>query len=330
MLQEPTFLRILNDHPGEPVLVDVGASGGAPKEWLPLASRSWYIAFDPDQREMTEVTTDGTFKRKTVVNEAITHDPSNREVRFNLTRSPFCSSILTPDHELVANFFGGEKFDVLDETVVKASTLNEVMQRIGCTKIDWLKLDTQGTDRRIYDSLSETLRHGLLAVDLEPGLRGAYLEEDLFGDVHKSMLRDGFWLSKMETKGFVRMRQTTLDHLSKNEPDLDQKYVEKAVRRTPGWTELRYLRSIGSLKASGASKRDIVLLWAIATMDEQYGFGLDLASHWEASYGLDATCKSMRQGSLEQIKAQHARMNADAQRSRLKGRIKNVMRRFIP
>ena len=97
------------------------------------------------------------------------------------------------------------------------------------------------------------------------------------------MLRDGFWLSHMETKGFVRMRPATLGRPSRErQPDIDRAFVERAVRRTPGWTELRYLRSIESLQATGGGRREFALLWVIATLDAQHGFALDVAAHWEA------------------------------------------------
>jgi FkbM family methyltransferase len=324
-----TINRVLEQWAGEPVLMDVGASGEAPAMWALLAPRSYYIAFDPDQREMAHATGEGPFKRKTVVNEAITADAGSSEVKFFLTRSPFCSSTLHPDHALVANFFGAERFDVVSETTARAATLNDVLGRLNVERLDWLKVDTQGTDRRIWDSLSDALRSKVLAVDLEPGLRGAYQGEDLFGDVHNSMRRDGFWLSHMQTKGFVRMRQGTLDELTKREPKMDRAFIERAVRRTPGWTELRYLRSIESLQASGGTQRDFALLWVIATIDNQHGFALDIAAHWEKQFGADATSNLMRDHSTGRIRAAYEKAQQSAQRG-LRKRLRSVVRRLIP
>src|SRR5687767_1359182 len=108
--------RTLDRWAGEPVLMDVGASGAAPESWLPLAGRSWYIAFDPDRREMAHAAAEGgPFKRKTTVHKAITADPGATSVRFHLTRSPFCSSTLVPDRALVNNYFRAERFDIVEE-----------------------------------------------------------------------------------------------------------------------------------------------------------------------------------------------------------------------
>jgi hypothetical protein len=204
-----------------------------------------------------------------------------------------------------------------------------VLARLNVGRLDWLKLDTQGTDRRIWESLSDALRRSVLAVDLEPGLRGAYQNEDLFGDVHRSMLRDGFWLSHMQTKGFVRMRQGTLDELTKRHGDMDRAYVERAVRRTPGWTELRYLRSIESLQAAGGTQREFALLWVIATIDAQHGFALDLAAHWDKQFGADETSKMMREHSIARVRGAYATAQQSAKRG-LRKRLRSVVRRLIP
>lgn len=321
--------RILDQWAGEPVLVDVGASGAAPEVWLPLAGHSHYVAFDPDQREMAHASGEGPFKRKTVVNEAITADAGASEVRFNLTRSPFCSSTLTPDRTLVGNFFKAERFEVISEATARAATLDSVLGRLGVMRLDWLKLDTQGTDKRIYDSISDPLKRTMLAADLEPGLRGAYVGEDLMGDVHETLQRDGFWLSRCDVKGLARMRQSSLDDLTVSHPDMDQAYVERVLRKTPGWTELRYIRSIESTLQVGGGKRELALLWAIATIDEQHGFALDVVGQWDRQFSSDETSRTMRDESVARIRAAHALARQSARRG-LRKRLKAVVRRLIP
>src|SRR5258706_144731 len=72
-------------------------------------------------------------------------------------------------------------------------TLTAAAGRLGLGRIDWLEVDSQGTALRIINSLRDDLRGRLLAVDTEPGLRGAYVGEDLFSDVHGDLVRQGFW-----------------------------------------------------------------------------------------------------------------------------------------
>jgi hypothetical protein len=343
-MRDSVFDRVLDRWGGEVVLMDVGAAGAPPAAWLPLAKHSHYVALDPDTREMGHVAGvdvesgtggGGPFKRTSVVHEAVTPDGRSSAVHFYLTRFPFCSSTLRPDPAVVANFFNADRFEILREVNAHAVTLAAVLARLNLDRIAWLKLDTQGTDRRIYESLAEPVRRRLLAVDLEPGLRGAYAGEDLFGDVHAALVRDGFWLSDMRVRGMVRMRQSTLEELHARHGDIDRGYVQRALKHTPGWAELRYLRSIETLDASpsdddaGARRRDLALLWAIATIDGQHGFALDVAAHWEQRFGADETAAMMRDESVARIRAAHALMPRTLWR-RWHFRARELVHRYLP
>src|SRR5215216_3634807 len=83
-------------HEVEPVLVDIGASGGTPRIWQPIRKHSAYIGFDPDSREIRKIEHD-QFKSAVIIKEVVTADASETEAHFFLTRSPYCSSTLRPN-----------------------------------------------------------------------------------------------------------------------------------------------------------------------------------------------------------------------------------------
>jgi len=293
----------------EPILVDVGASGGTPRIWQPIRQHSTYIGFDGDERELPTSPDQERqhpqakeFRHARFVHEVITADPGGGgSVRFYLTHSPYCSSTLRPNPTITDNFLSAESFVIEAEEQVRASTLDEVMHRLNLDRIDWMKIDTQGTDLRIFASLDQTIRDRMLAIDVEPGLRGAYMGEDLFCDIHQRFMAEGFWLSNLRVCGLVRMRKTTLDELHQSDPTLDGEVISKALRTTPGWTECRYLRSLESLAKVGGTKRDYVALWVFAAIDKQWGFGLDLALEYTRLFGADDSQKAMKTESLAQI-----------------------------
>jgi hypothetical protein len=298
---DEALARFLDQHALRPILVDVGASGASPGVWQPLAKHAIHVGFDPDSREMRE---QSQWYQSSVVPEAVTSDPNAADVRFHLTRSPYCSSTLTPDAALVANFFEAERFDVLQDTTAPATTLDKATAKLSLDRIDWLKLDTQGTDLRIYNSLSPQLRDTLLAVDLEPGLRGAYIGEDLFGEIHRQLRDDGFWLSNLRLDGLVRMRSATLSSVQKGAPDLVRTEIERAVRKVPGWVEVRYLRSLEWMTAHAASdRRAHQLLWLFAMADAQFGFALDVWMQYEQTFGTDGASVAMRDEPVRRIRA---------------------------
>ena len=292
--------RLLSDLDIHPVLVDIGASGAPPAIWDSIASHSTYVGFDPDLREIHEVP-DSRFHRAVIVNEAITSS-TDKEVRFYLTKSPYCSSTLRPDTEALADYIFSDLFTVERETAVRATTLNEVLERLSLPRIDWFKTDSQGTDLRLFTSLRDDISSRVLAIDIEPGLIDAYVGEDLFADAHKALTERGFWLSNMNVCGTVRMKSATLQELNATNAQIDQPLIERLVRQTPCWVEARYFRTSKSLLQTGAGKEDFALLWVFALIDEQTGFALDLALEYERVFGRDGIAQLMRNEPLRRIR----------------------------
>jgi FkbM family methyltransferase len=283
---------------GPLVLVDVGASGGPPRIWHRLAKHAVFVGFDPDAREINESHAGG-FARAVYVNKAVT-GTSTGSVRFYLTRSPYCSSTLKPDTRVTESFLSADSFLIEGERTMPAVTVADALASLGHAHVDWLKLDTQGTDLSIFRSIPDQMRDGILAADLEPGLRGAYVGEELFSEVHRVMLREGFWLSRMDVLGLPRMRKSTLDRLTAA-GHLTEGMVEQTVRKTPGWVECRYLRTIESLAEREAPQRAYALLWSFAFIDQQWGFCSDIAGEFAARFPGSTLALILEEAPLEAI-----------------------------
>jgi FkbM family methyltransferase len=291
-MKEQAFNQLLSKLEIHPVLIDVGSSGATPEVWEGIARHSVYVGFDPDLREIYE-TSEGHFHQSVTINEAITSDPARAEVLLYLTRFAYCSSTLRPDLESLSNFLFADLFAVEREERVRAATLDSVMRRLSLSRIDWLKLDTQGTDLRIYKSLAEEVRARVLAVDIEPGLIDAYLGEDLFVDAHRELVREGFWLSNLNVGGAVRMRAATLAEVTKSRPEINRAFVESHLKKSPGWCEARYFRTVSHLGEQARDPHAYVLLWVFALLDDQLGFALDLAVEYEKLFAADEVSRLM-------------------------------------
>ena len=302
----------------QPVLVDVGASGAPPLQWEPMAHHSVYVGFDPDRRELHDVPK-GTYARSIVVNEAVTSLPEQNDVQFYLTHSPYCSSTLPPDTESLAHYFFSDLFAVKGDISVRASSLNAIIDRFGLKCVDWLKIDSQGTDLRLFQSLRDDLRNRVLAVDIEPGLIDAYRGEDLFVDANRELLRQGFWLSSLDVKGSVRMKRTTFNNMASSHPGLEDAHIYSSVRQSPAWCEARYLRTLESLRTRDADARDYVLLWVFAVIERQWGYALDIAYDYEQRYGHDAISAKLLEVPMERILA----INSS-------DKMRNIAKRIIP
>ncbi|MFB8790198.1 MAG: hypothetical protein U7123_15425 [Potamolinea sp.] len=269
-----------------PVLIDVGASGTTPKIWNSIAQHSIYVGFDPDLREIQEFSGE-LFHRSVLVNEAITSEEESSEILFYLTKFPYSSSVLKPDTKSLEYFIFSDSFIVERETKVRATTLNSIRARLGLTGVDWLKTDSQGTDLRIFNSLSNDLRSQVLAVDIEPGLIDAYLGEDLFIDAQKSLVKQGFWLSSLNICGEVRLKKSTINKLETIDNEVNLELINSYHKKSPGWCEARYLRTIDWLAQGNFSKREYILLGVFSLLDSQLGFAIELAFEYDRIFGRD-------------------------------------------
>ncbi|MFA6224306.1 MAG: hypothetical protein WC647_18555 [Desulfomonilaceae bacterium] len=312
----------------EPVLIDIGASGQPPELWEAIASQSLYIGFDPDLREMRDIP-GGKFARTIILNEAVTSNPEQTETKFYLTQSPHCSSTLPPDNESLANYLFSDLFAVQKEVSVNASSLNAAIDRLGLKGVDWFKTDSQGTDLRLFQSLDDNLRNRVLAIDIEPGLIDAYQGEDLFIDAHRALLGQGFWLSKLDVKGTVRLKRTTFQAVVKRHPKFTDTLVYSSVQASPGWCEASYLRTLASIQERDAQSRDYTLLWVFAMIEKQWGYGLDIALAYDAQFGPDDISKQMSEFPLKQIYRNNRNFRTLAKRL-LPEPVKKLLRKLIP
>ena len=311
-----------------PVLVDVGASGATPAVWDPIARQSIYVGFDPDSRDLREIR-DGRFHRATIVNEAVTVEPGDGTAKFFLTHSPYCSSTLPPDANGLSGYIFSDLFAVEREVEVRATTLNAVFKRLKLPGIDWLKLDTQGTDLRLYQSLADELRARVLAVDVEPGLIDAYEGEDLFVQAHTALVREGFWLSNLLVQGPPRLSRGALAEALARRPELDEATLANTLKPAPGWCEARYLRSLESLAQHGAGERDYLLLWAFALLDGHSAFAFEAGLVFGRRYSRDAHAASLAAEALRLLPVKPRPGKTARLKALIPGPIKRAVKRVL-
>jgi hypothetical protein len=255
-----------------PVLIDIGASGGIHPKWKTIAKYACCVAFDADEREFQiseEINKD--YKKLIHINRIVTALPSGN-VPFYLTQSPFCSSLLEPDEEKLRPWLFKSLFEVKKITSLPAVTLAETLQSAAITYVDWFKVDTQGTDLRLYKSLPQKIRETILLAEFEPGILDAYKGEDKLYSVMEEMQTQGFWLSSMNIKGTQRLQNSY-------SAQIGNFLSERIIKTSPGWAELTYFRKPGNL-----SFRSLLLMIIFALLERQYGFALELADYGKQQF----------------------------------------------
>jgi hypothetical protein len=214
-------------------------------------------------------------------------DPGRETARFFLTRNPTASSTLRPLADEVAPYLHAYRYEVVDEAEVPATTLGAALASVGLDRVDWVKLDTQGTDLRLLDGLDEPLFATLMAVDAEPGFDQHYETEDTFGELHRSLVERGFWLADLELTRAVRLRRETFDAALGARTKLGRMGYEFALKTSPTAAGPRYLRTLASLDKAGAERVDYLRLWACAFFSGNHPYALDVAVECRERHGDD-------------------------------------------
>lgn len=283
------------------VLVDVGASGKPPSAWSSLLKTATYVGFDPDTREILDPQQRGK-AFGVIVNKAVTYVPNSDTVHFFLTRSPFCSSTCQPNRPKLEPYLFADFFEVTRETGVPAVTLTKALSDLGLSRIDWLKLDTQGTDLRIYESVDQALKDKISLIDLEPGLDKYYVGEDVFGEVHKQLLEDGFWLSELQAGGTPRIRRDILASQLKIKSRLVRAFYGYTMKVSPTFVNARYMRTIEFLDSDSVSRKQILSAWQGAVATLNFPFALELAILCSRKFGDDLDNRRLRKKSVSLIR----------------------------
>jgi hypothetical protein len=287
-----------------PVFVDVGASGGLSPQWDLLAPYSICIAFDADNRDFDVQESSAKGWKKLYSLNRLVSATSSDSVDFYLTRSPYCSSSLLPDSDALAPWAFRPLFDLEHVVTLPAVNLQTVLGQLGIERVDWYKSDSQGTDLRIFRSLTTDIQDRCLVAEFEPGIIDAYIGEDKLHHLMAYMDKKPFWVSGMIVKGSQRIDQDAKESLNW----FQQRSIGSFLTTSPGWCEISYMNT---LQADNLDLRDMLLGWIFATLKQQHGFALHLATEAQDRFGSDI-CSDLKHFSRQRLSKGYMKLGRDA------------------
>ncbi len=261
--------EVLKEKP--PVLLDIGASGSLPAQWEIIAPYSICVAFDADERDFVVEESEGKPWKKLYSLNRLVAPQSSNGIDFYLTNSPYCSSSLQPDIKALEPWAFQHLFQVERTIKLPAVDLNTVLNEIGINRIDWYKTDSQGTDLRIFKSLPNEFTNKIIVAEFEPGILDAYIGEDKLHQIMAHMENKPFWVSHMEVKGPHRVHQNDLRKMDYYQ----QRGMRKLLKTSPGWCEIDYFNTF---ETEALTIREYLLGWVFATIKQQHGFAMHIAS----------------------------------------------------
>lgn len=158
-----------------------------------------------------------------------------------------------------------------------AISLSAALTQAGFDHVDWLKVDAQGVDLRLFASLPRPIADAILAVDFEPGIIDAYCGEDKLHDVLRCLETRPFWCSGLEVRGDWRIEAGLLD---RSFSPFERRLILRTHPVAPGWAQLQFLNTFQAPGPLGL--RETLLGWVFATLVGQHLFAFDLANRgWE-------------------------------------------------
>jgi FkbM family methyltransferase len=176
------------------VLVDVGARGGLRKNWRQVQTHLHHIAFEPEPEEHRRLTRSVTSTpyRSTVLGVALHREAGLLDL--HVARSGGLSSIFKPDVTFLQSFPASERFETRGVAKVPADSLDNQLKVHQVDDIDFIKIDTQGSELFVLQGASQALESSVIGVEVEVSFTGLYADQPLFANVDALMREAGFYL----------------------------------------------------------------------------------------------------------------------------------------
>ena len=172
--------------------VDIGASGGINDLWQIAARYLQVIGFEPDEREFMNLSATEISKKIKYYNTALYEKATT--IPFYLTKKQMVSSIFKPNRSFLDDFPDSNRFDIEKITKLKADCINNIFMKNHIQDVDFIKIDTQGSELSILKGGDNILKNEIFGLEIEVEFSTLYENQPLFSDVDKFLRKYNFQL----------------------------------------------------------------------------------------------------------------------------------------
>jgi len=179
-------------------IIDVGAAGGIHKRWKKINKYLKAYCFEPDKRSYEKLSDDAN-----IIYRNIGLNNKKSIVKLHLTKKPTCSSIYPPNEKLINNFPKSDRFCVIKKVDIKTDTLDNQLSLLDCNNVDFIKLDTQGSELNIIQGAKNIL-NSVFGLEIEVEFNPIYIDQPLFCHINSFLSNYGFQLFDLRLSRWSR------------------------------------------------------------------------------------------------------------------------------
>lgn len=163
-------------------VLDLGAAGGVSNIWTNFFDKFKFFLVEPNKDEAKLLNKD----KFVIINKLFSN--KNKKVYLNLTKKPECSSVLVPNYTFLKNYFDVGRFKIIKKIKLKSETIDNYFKN---TKLDFIKLDTEGYEKQILLGGEKKLNH-VLGVEIECALQKIREKQCSFEEIKTYLEKKNF------------------------------------------------------------------------------------------------------------------------------------------
>ncbi len=180
-------------------VIDAGARYGMHPSWRRFAGELRYVAFEPDRDEAERLRREGGHPGMEVSELALARHSGERDLYITKHRG-YCSLLQVDERsEWFGRYRPGEG-DLVTVSRVPTTSVDEYAAGRGLD-IDFLKIDTEGTELEVLEGAARELEGAILGLRVNVNFQRCYKGQAVFSDIDRYLDTRDFFLLNLDYFG---------------------------------------------------------------------------------------------------------------------------------